>query len=123
VNRCPNRLNNHIELASTPEENATARMTMVTDRPPAPQRPRHPEVCNVFALHKFFSPDDVAHIEPDCRTARSVRWIARKLFAKNLNAHLGAVPDKRASSRLNPTWCGDVLAKVPGEPQVIAGRC
>src|SRR3972149_4220371 len=46
-------LNNHIELAATPEETQARVMTMVTD----PQRvkrtdPGRPEVCNVFTLHK-----------------------------------------------------------------------
>ncbi len=55
-------LDNHIELAATPEETQKRVMSMVTD----PQRKRRtdpgdPDVCNVFALHKIFSsPEEVA---------------------------------------------------------------
>src|SRR3990172_3229461 len=50
-------LNNHIELAATPEETTQRVMQMVTD----PQRarktdPGNPDVCNVFSLHKVFTP-------------------------------------------------------------------
>ena len=49
-------LNNHIELAATPDETQKRVMEMVTD----PQRmrrsdPGRPEVCNVFSMHKIFS--------------------------------------------------------------------
>ncbi|MCJ7661009.1 MAG: tryptophan--tRNA ligase, partial [Anaerolineales bacterium] len=49
-------LDNHIEIAATPEETHKRVMQMVTD----PQRlrrddPGDPDVCNVFTLHKTFS--------------------------------------------------------------------
>ncbi|MFU8774103.1 MAG: tryptophan--tRNA ligase, partial [Anaerolineales bacterium] len=49
-------LNNHIEIADTPEETLARVMQMVTD----PQRirrsdPGNPDVCNVFSMHKIFS--------------------------------------------------------------------
>ena len=56
--------NNHIELAATPEETLERVKTAVTD--PARQRrndPGHPEVCNVFSLHKFFTEARVQEIE------------------------------------------------------------
>ena len=57
VQKMSKSLNNHIELAATPEETQKRVMTMVTD----PQRarrsdPGRPEVCNVFTLHQTFSP-------------------------------------------------------------------
>ena len=50
-------LNNHIELASTPEETVKRVREMVTD--PARMKrtdPGNPDVCNVFTMHKIFSP-------------------------------------------------------------------
>ena len=49
-------LDNHIEIAATPEETQKRIMMMVTD----PQRirradPGDPDVCNVFSMHKVFS--------------------------------------------------------------------
>ncbi len=75
-------LNNHIELASTPEETQKRVMTMKTD----PQRlrrndPGDPDVCNVFSLHKIFSTDEeIAMINRECRTGRSAAWIARSAW-------------------------------------------
>ncbi|HNN12046.1 MAG TPA: tryptophan--tRNA ligase, partial [Anaerolineales bacterium] len=49
-------LNNHIELAITPEETTKRVREMVTD--PARMRktdPGNPDVCNVFTMHKIFS--------------------------------------------------------------------
>jgi tryptophanyl-tRNA synthetase len=49
-------LNNHIELATTPEVTVKRVKEMVTD--PARQRrtdPGNPEVCNVFTMHRLFS--------------------------------------------------------------------
>jgi len=51
-------LDNHIEIAASPEEIERRVMQMVTD-PARRYRsdPGHPEVCNVFTLHGFFSAD------------------------------------------------------------------
>ena len=48
-------LNNHIELAATPEETTKRVMQMVTD-PARKLRsdPGNPDVCNVFTMHKIF---------------------------------------------------------------------
>ena len=50
-------LNNHIELAATPEETTKRVKEMVTD-PARIKRtdPGNPDVCNVFTMHKIFSP-------------------------------------------------------------------
>jgi tryptophanyl-tRNA synthetase len=75
-------LNNHIELAYTPEEIQQRVMEMVTD-PARRYRndPGHPEVCNVFSLHGFFSADRVAQIEVDCRAAQIGCVECKRLFA------------------------------------------
>jgi tryptophanyl-tRNA synthetase len=115
-------LNNHIEMAATPEETQARVMTMVTD--PARIRrndPGHPEICNVFALHKFFSPEQVAQIETDCRSAAIGCVDCKKLFAKNLNAHLAPFREKRIGLAAQPNLVWDVLAEGARRAQVIAG--
>jgi tryptophanyl-tRNA synthetase len=71
-------LNNHIELASTPEETVKRVREMVTD--PARQRktdPGNPDVCNVFTMHKIFSPqEEVDMVNVECRRLASAVWIA-----------------------------------------------
>ena len=75
-------LNNHIELASTPEETQKRVMSMVTD--PARKRrsdPGNPDVCNVFSMHKIFSsPDEVEMINKECRSASIGCVDCKKIF-------------------------------------------
>jgi tryptophanyl-tRNA synthetase len=103
-------LNNHIELASTPEETRAKVMTMVTD--PQRQRrtdPGRPEVCNVFTLHKTFSPGELQMIDTECRRAGIGCVDCKKLLAKNINAHLEPFRAQRAELAENPQHVWDVL--------------
>ncbi len=101
-------LNNHIELASTPEETQQRVMQMVTD--PARLRrhdPGNPDVCNVFSMHKIFSSaEEVETINRDCRTAALGCVDCKKRFAANLNAHLEPFRAKRAeiASKPDQVW-------------------
>lgn len=104
-------LNNHIELAATPEETTKRVMSMVTD----PQRlrrtdPGNPDICNVFTLHKILSaPEDVERINRDCRTAGIGCVDCKRLLAKNLNANLEPFRARRAELNQNPQAIWDVL--------------
>ncbi|GAP08661.1 MAG TPA: tryptophan--tRNA ligase [Anaerolinea thermolimosa] len=115
-------LNNHIELALTPEETEKVVMTMVTD--PARKRrsdPGNPDVCNVFSMHKVFSsPEEVAMINLECRRAGIGCVDCKKLFAKNLNAHLAPFRERRAALAQNPDDILDVLRDGERRARVIA---
>jgi tryptophanyl-tRNA synthetase len=115
-------LNNHIELASTPEETQQRVREMVTD--PARVRrndPGNPDVCNVFSMHKIFSSaGEVEMINRDCRTAALGCVDCKKLFAKNLNKHLEPFRAKRAELEKKPGYVDDVLHDGAGRARVIA---
>jgi len=104
-------LNNHIELAATPEETQKRVMQMVTD--PARLRrndPGNPDVCNVFSMHKIFSSaEEVEMINRDCRTAALGCVDCKKLFAKNLNKNLEPFRARRAEIAAKPEQVWDVL--------------
>ena len=104
-------LNNHIELAATPEETGQRIMQMVTD--PARLRrndPGNPDVCNVFSMHKIFSSaEEVEMINRDCRTAALGCVDCKKLFAKNLNKNLEPFRARRAGFAAQPEQVWDVL--------------
>ena len=103
-------LDNHIELASTPEEVWERVKMMMTD--PARQRrsdPGHPEVCNVFSLHGFFSTDEVAQIEVDCRSAAIGCVECKRLFARNLTDYFAPFRQRRAQFAADPAYVWDVL--------------
>lgn len=115
-------LDNHIEIAATPEETQKRVMQMVTD----PQRlrrddPGDPEVCNVYSLHKIFSSiDEVAMIDVECRQAGIGCVDCKKMFARNLNAHFEPFRERRSALESQPDYVADVLADGAERAQAIA---
>lgn len=123
VNKMSKSLNNHIELAATPEEILERVMTMVTD--PARQYrtdPGHPEICNVFALHKFFcsDPEAIPQIERDCREAKIGCVEHKKWFAKDLADYFAPFRARRAELAADPNYIWDILADGAERARVIA---
>jgi tryptophanyl-tRNA synthetase len=111
VQKMSKSLDNHIELAATPEETVKRVMTMVTD----PQRkrrsdPGNPDVCNVFSMHKIFSSaDEVSTIDLECRRAGIGCVDCKQLFAKNLNAHLEPFRERRNELQKDQDRVWDIL--------------
>jgi len=105
-------LNNHIELAATPEETRARVMQMVTD----PQRirrsdPGNPDVCNVFTFHKIFSSaEEVEYVNRECRRAGIGCVDCKALMARNLNAYLAPFRARRAEIGADPGYVWEVLA-------------
>ncbi|HEY9075931.1 MAG TPA: tryptophan--tRNA ligase [Anaerolineaceae bacterium] len=111
VQKMGKSLNNHIELALTPEETRKVVMTMVTD--PQRQRrsdPGNPDVCNVFSLHKFFTPsEDVAAINVDCRKAGIGCVDCKKRLAESINTYFSPFRERRAELSKDPDMVWDIL--------------
>ncbi len=123
VNKMSKSLDNHIELAAMPEEIRSRVMIMVTD--PARRYksdPGHPEICNVFALHKIFSSDAEAmnRIEIDCRNASIGCVEHKKRFAEDLIQALAPFRERRAELAQDPNLVWDVLADGAARARVIA---
>jgi tryptophanyl-tRNA synthetase len=122
IEKMSKSLNNHIELAATPEETQQRVMQMVTD----PQRlrrndPGNPDVCNVFSMHKLFSPtQEVAMVDTECRRAGIGCVDCKKLFARNLNAHLEPFRARRNELARNPDDIQDVLNDGARRARIIA---
>ncbi len=115
-------LNNHIELAATPEETNHLVMTMVTD-PHRMRRsdPGNPDICNVFSMHKVFSSsDEVEMVNVECRRAGIGCVDCKKMLARNMNAHLAPFREKRAALAQNPDGVWDVLHDGARRARVIA---
>jgi tryptophanyl-tRNA synthetase len=104
-------LNNHIELASTPEETTARVREMVTD--PARMKrtdPGNPDVCNVYSMHKILSPaEEVEMVNVECRRAGIGCVDCKKRLAANLNTHLEPFRAKRAELAACPDDVWDVL--------------
>ncbi|NCP87357.1 MAG: tryptophan--tRNA ligase [Anaerolineae bacterium CG_4_9_14_3_um_filter_57_17] len=122
VQKMGKSLNNHIELAATPDETRQRVMQMVTD----PQRakrtdPGNPEICNVFSMHKIFSPaEEVQMIDTECRRAGIGCVDCKKRFAANLNANLEPFRAKRAEIASNENYVWDVLHEGGKRARAIA---
>jgi len=117
-------LNNHIELAATPQETRARVMQMVTD-PARIQRsdPGNPEVCNVFTMHKVFSPAaDVERVNIECRRAGIGCVECKALFAENLNRHLEPFRARRAQLASQEDFVWDVLRDGARRARAIAER-
>ena len=116
-------LNNHIEIAASPEEIEQRVMGMVTDPARRYRRdPGHPEVCNVFSLHGFFSPGDVSRIEADCRSAELGCVQCKRLFAKHLSDHFAPFRERRAALAEDPDCVWDVLADGARRASILAAE-
>jgi tryptophanyl-tRNA synthetase len=114
---------NYIEMAATPKETSKLVMTAVTD-PARKYRsdPGHPEICNVFSLHGFFTPDRVDGIAVDCRSAEIGCVDCKKLLAEGINSKLAAFREKRASFAAKPQYVAEVLADGAKRAQAIARK-
>jgi len=117
-------LDNHIEIAATPEETRQRVMMMFTD----PQRIKrtdagNPDVCNVFSLHKVFTPkEDVELINVECRKAGIDCVDCKNRFAENLNKALEPFRAKRAELTAKPNFVHAVLNDGATRARAIAEK-
>ena len=115
-------LDNHLELAATPEETARRVMTAFTD----PQRitrdiPGRPEVCNVYSLHKIFSPaNEVSAVYDECTTAQRGCVDCKRHLASSINNYLEDLRERRREYQQRPDYVRDVLADGAKRARAIA---
>ena len=115
-------LDNHIELAATPEETIQRVMSMKTD----PQRKLrsdagNPDVCNVFSFDKIFSsPQEVEMVNIECRRAGIGCVDDKRMLAKNINTYFEPFRARRRELEKNPTYIWDVLNEGAKRARVIA---
>jgi len=117
------QIDNDIEMALSDEETEERVMTAVTD--PA-RRYRtdsgHPEICNVYSLHGYFSPSHVDDIATQCRSAKIGCVDCKKLLAEHINSDLRPFRERRAQLAAKPQYITDVLADGAQRAQVIAAE-
>jgi len=110
-----------IEIAHTEEETKQRIMAAVTD-PARKYRndPGHPEICNIFTLHRYFSESRVAEIEKQCRAAGIGCVECKKLLTGDMNEALRPVRARRADLAAKPELITEILADGAARARVIA---
>jgi len=85
--------------------------------------PGNPDICNVFSMHKIFSPqDEVDMINKECRVAGIGCVDCKKRFAANLNKDLEPFRAKRAELASKPDYVTDVLNDGAKRARAIAQK-
>ena len=111
-NKMSKSLDNHIELAATPEETTKRVMSMVTD----PQRryrtdPGRPWVCNVFALHGLFSSKEWRdEVNERCQAATIGCVEDKQSLAQSINTRLEPLRERRRELEAQPRLVDEALA-------------
>lgn len=102
---------NAIYLSDSPQVVAGKLKTMVTD----PRRvrrsdPGNPEVCPVFSLHRIFSPEgEQAEVDAGCRTAGIGCIGCKEILARNMEARMGPIYERRCRLAATPSRVLEVL--------------
>lgn len=115
------QLGNDIEISISDEETLKRVMTAVTD-PARRYRsdPGHPEICNIYNLHKFFNPLQTEDIAIQCRSAKIGCVDCKKLLAQGINTILRPFREQRAALAANPQYITDVLIDGAERARAIA---
>jgi tryptophanyl-tRNA synthetase len=112
---------NYVELAATPEETYKKIMSAVTD--PARQYrsdPGHPDKCNVFKLHQFFTTSSTQEIEGECRSASIGCVDCKKMLAQSINTNLAIFREKRLKLATNPKLIYEIISDGAQHARAIA---
>jgi tryptophanyl-tRNA synthetase len=103
-------LGNHVELAASPEETKKKILTAFTD----PERlrkndPGRPWVCNVYALHKYFTQDQTEDIYQQCTQGTRGCVECKGILADGVNAKLTELRERRRGLQRDAGYVEDVL--------------
>ncbi|MDX1393989.1 MAG: tryptophan--tRNA ligase [Gemmatimonadota bacterium] len=117
-------MDNIIPLLTTPEDTWSRVRAAVTD--PARVRkndPGNPHVCNVFALHGFFTPEgEREEIEIRCQTATIGCVDCKRRLSDNLNESLAPIRARADELRTHPGRVREMLAAGAERASAVAER-
>ncbi len=110
-NKMSKTLDNHLDLAATPEETTKRMLTAFTD----PQRirrddPGRPEVCNIYSLHKIFSGAAATQtVYDECTTATRGCVDCKHHLADSINDYLKDLRERREEIKARPGYVREIL--------------
>jgi len=83
--------------------------------------PGNPEICNIFALHKYFSsPETVAEVDLKCRTAGWGCLDCKRRLADAMIATLAPIRERAMELKQDPAAVDGVLAQGAERARTIA---
>jgi tryptophanyl-tRNA synthetase len=83
--------------------------------------PGNPEICNIYALHRYLSPAETQiEVAANCRAAAWGCLDCKRVLADNIEGHLGPVRARAAALRGVPGQVEDILADGAGKARQIA---
>jgi len=121
-NKMSKTLDNHLDLAATPEETTKRVLTAFTD----PQRirrddPGRPEVCNVYSLHKIFSGAEATQtVYEECTTATRGCVDCKRHLADSINDYLKDFRERREEIKARPGYVQEILHEGGKKARAIA---
>ncbi|MEO8228084.1 MAG: tryptophan--tRNA ligase [Gemmatimonadota bacterium] len=103
--------NNTIGILDSPEEIWQKLRPAKTDPARVTKRdPGNPEVCNIYHLHKYFSPPEtVAQVAENCRGARWGCLDCKRVLADNMSATLAPIRERAAGLASHPGRVDEIL--------------
>jgi tryptophanyl-tRNA synthetase len=117
-------LGNTIDLLESPESIWAKLRPAVTD--PKRQRrsdPGTPEVCNIFHLHRAFSPPEtVEHVAVQCRTAGWGCLDCKKVLHESMEKELVPIRARAKEIAGNPKGVADTLSRGAEHARSEAGK-
>jgi len=121
VQKMSKSYDNQVDISASPQEIKERVMTAVTD-PARRYRsdPGHPEICNVFRLHKVFTPYRVDEIASECHSAGIGCVDCKKMLAQNIGSALEPFRERRAVLSAKPDYIAEVLAGGAERAKAIA---
>lgn len=117
-------LGNTIGILAEPEEIWQRLRPAMTDPARVTKNdPGTPEICNVYALHHYFSPpdtvNDVAH---KCRTAAWGCLDCKRVLATNMASALAPIRQRAADLTAHPDRVRDILAAGADRARAVARK-
>jgi tryptophanyl-tRNA synthetase len=105
-------LGNTIGLLDSPEEIWQKLRPAKTDPARVTRRdPGNPEVCNIYHLHKYFSPPEtVALVAESCRGAKWGCLDCKRVLADNMIAALRPIRERAFELQERPDRLDEILA-------------
>ncbi len=104
-------LGNTVGILAEPEEIWERVRTAVTD----PQRvrrtdPGRPEVCNVYSLHKFFTPpEELPDIAAQCRGATRGCVDCKRILSDHIAEHFAPIRERARDLKADPNQVREIL--------------